>query len=69
MHIKTAANLPINYLDLSFEQMTFVNEFFFSSSQKFNVKDLKEMLEMAQKSADSLYSSLNVIEDIINDAD
>jgi len=69
MHIKLAANLPINYLDLTFDQMMFVNEFFFSSSKNIKVNELKEMLEIALKSADSLYSSLNVLEDIVNDAD
>jgi hypothetical protein len=65
--MKQALNLPLNYLDLSVDQMLFINEFYFASSQKLDVKKLKKSLADAAINADLIYIAMNEMEDLLND--
>jgi hypothetical protein len=67
--MKQALNLPLNYLDLSVDQMLFINEFYFASSQKLDVKKLKKSLADAAINADLIYIAMNEMEDLLNDAE
>ncbi len=65
--MKQTLNLPLNYLDLSVDQMLFINEFYFACSQKIDVKKLKKSLTDAAINADLIYIAMNEMEDLLND--
>ena len=68
-HIKEAAKLPLNYLDLSMDQMLFINEFYFASSQKVDLKKMKKALADAAINADLIYIAMNDLDDLLKDAE
>jgi hypothetical protein len=47
--------------------MLFINEFYFASSQKLDVKKLKKSLADAAINADLIYIAMNEMEDLLND--
>ena len=69
LHMKQALNLPLNYLDLSVDQMLFINEFYFASSQKVDLKKMKKALADAAINADLIYIAMNDLDDLLKDAE
>jgi hypothetical protein len=67
--MKQVLNLPLNYLDLSVDQMLFINELYFASSQKIDIKKIKKTLADAAVSADLIYIAMNDLDDLLNDAE